>query len=107
LEDRYSSAMAMCPNCGGVDLRVEGSEFFVDREGLIWRNGSMLSPEWTNRVVLPCGARFRATWCPQSLGPLLLKNAKPRNPRIGMTVTQVDDLDSTTYGDVMASILSK
>jgi hypothetical protein len=95
------------PRADGWRTTVGDSEFFVDREGAIWRSGHMLIPEWPNHVVLPRGARFRATWCPQSLGPLLLKNAKPRNPTTGVAVMQADDLDSATYGDVVASILSR
>jgi uncharacterized Zn finger protein (UPF0148 family) len=93
------------PRTDGWCTEQEDDEIFLDRDGQCWRGPRALSPECSpNIVALPRGAPFRATFCPQSLGPLLLKDAKERQPRFGVAVGQVD-LSNSETADVIVRIL--
>lgn len=58
----------------------------------------------TNWVVLPRGEPFRATGCAQSLGLILLPNAKTRSVVSGVTLSQVSSQD-LGYAKVVAAIV--
>ena len=88
---------------------------WLDGRGAMWRSMSSVlelrkgpGPTFTrgeiNWVVLPRGEPFRATGCAQSLGLVLLPNAKMRSVVSGMTLSQPSSQD-LGYARVVAAIV--
>jgi len=80
---------------------------YVHRDGSVWKTGTGLWCERESHAALPHGKPFRATPCPQSLGPLLLHHAKARTTLVGDSVSQLEaagGLLARTYAGVLRSI---
>lgn len=94
--------------------KLEREPAYIDADGQVFRPTASLKLDipkgptfWRGRpvtVALSRGGRFRAAWCPQSLGLVLLPNAKPRSPVDGSPLVKIDSHDSA-YSELVTSIL--
>jgi hypothetical protein len=110
-----SRADAWCAEKVTLPGRQGPEDRWLDGDGVMWRkvsstlelrkgSGPTFTRGETNWVALPPSQPFRSTGCPQSLGLVLLPNAKPRSVVSGVTLSQVSSGD-LGYARVVAAIV--